>query len=324
MRLISDISLSSPSWPEFQRPKKKIQLQIFSEPCSPELIIKKIASIEGPVDIYFWYEGSQCLPKSGADFMRERIFDPLYQLKQDAKLYLYSLRAWDFKRNVTHMPSSTPLGDAINRINKTAIECIFSFSFFQYCAQIPKESGLYAFVSHELPKKEWLFNLSATREKSHTAISSFFNYQSSLFDCIKDVDVSFAYPLMQYIEGYYLIQESVKRGLLKGQKKIEIAFVLPNDESKYYLDLPKDIEKMLRLDFGEDLTGIEINISFQFFQYGNCLTSRPYIDKRNKAPKVKADEIGSYFDYLSQQSLSQKQLRMPFLRDVIFNINGWY
>ncbi len=324
MSFISEASLQGPRWPEFQQPKDKVKVQIFSEPCAHELIVEQLASIKGPVDIYCWYEGSQCLPKLGADFMRKSIFQPLYKLKQNAKLCLYSLRAWDFKRNITNMLSSTPLGEAINRINRTSIECIYSSSFFQYCMQVPKGSSLYAFISDELPKKEWLFKLSANQRKSSITISAFFNNQSSLFDCIKDLDVSSAYSPMQYIEGYYLIQECVKKGLLKGQRKVEIAFILPNDESKYYLDFPKDIEKMLQLDFGKDLTGIEVNISFRFFQYGESLTSRPYVDKRRKVPKVEAKEIGSYFDYLSQQTFFKEQPKKPFLRDVIHNINGWY
>jgi hypothetical protein len=324
MTVVSEVSLLRPDWLEIQKPRERIQLRIFSEPCSSELIVKQLASIAGLVDVYFWYEGSQCLPQSGAVFMKEQIFDPLYELKQDAKLCLYSLRAWDFKRNIATMASSTPLGEAINRINTAAIECIYSSSFFRYCTQVSTESDLYAFIRDELPKKEWLFKLSETQRKSGTTISAFFNDRSSLFDCIKDLDVSSAYSLMQYVEGYYLIRESVKKGLLNGQKRIEIAFVLPNDESKYYVDLPKDIEKMLQLDFGKDLTGVEVNISFRFFQYGGSVTSRPYIDKRPKALKVESEEIGFYFSYLTPQPLSQEQPRMPFLRDVIHNLNGWY
>lgn len=323
MSSISEISSLSLKWQEFQEPKERIRLQIFSEPRPPELIVNNLASIEGPVDIYCWYEGSQSLPKSGADFMKKLIFKPLYELKRDAKLCLYSLRAWDFKKDITSMPSSTPLGEAINRINTTAIECIYSSSFFKYCTQVSERPALYKFISKELPNKDSLFSLSANQRKNGAIIATLFNSQASLFNCIKDLDLSSAYSLMQYIEGYYLIQRSVEEGLLKGQKKIEIAFVLPNDEGKYYLDFPKDIEKMLQLDFGEKLNGVDINISFQFFRYGESLTARPYIDKQPKAPRVTAEEIGSYFDYLSYQSFSQKNLRLPFLRDVIHNLNGW-
>src|SRR6202030_1485522 len=97
--------------------------------------------------------------------MKTSIFEPLYKLKQDTKLYLYSLKAWDFTKNIQKMPSTTPLGEAINRIDRAAIECIYSSSFFQYCSEIGKESGIYDFLNEELPKKKWLFTLSENQKK---------------------------------------------------------------------------------------------------------------------------------------------------------------
>lgn len=309
MSLTSSISSQSPVWDSIQEPNERIRLKIYSDPCSPAVIVDKLASLEGPVDVYCWYEGPRCLPKSGANFMKEFIFEPLYNLKQDAKLYLYSLKGWDFKKNASSMSASTPLGNAINRINKTAVECIYSSSFFQYCTNFPKESGLYEFLNEELPKKKWLLNLSENQIKKGITIAKLFNESSSLFNCIQDLDVSEAYSTMQYVEGYYLIQESVRKGLINGQKKIQIAFVFPNDESKYYSDYPKDIEKMLQADFGEDVYGVDINISFRFFEYGDSVNSRPYIDRRPKAPIVKVKDIPSYFEYLSKPSISREQFR---------------
>ena len=314
--------IQSLKWDSFEQQKERIRIQINSDLCSPELIVCKLAEIKGPVDIYCWNEGPQGLPKLGANFMKKSIFEPLYKLKQDVKLCLYSLKAWDFKKNIASMPTSTPLGEAINRINKAAVECIYSSSFFQYCNKI-KNKSLYEFISRELPKKEWLFNLSKNQTNKGISIEELFNCQDSLFNCIKNLDVSKAYSAMQYVEGYYLIQESVRKALLNRQKKIQIAFVLPNDEKKYYLDYPKDIEKMLQMDFGEDLSDVDINISFQFFEYGDSLNSRPYIDKRRKAPKVEPEDIYSYFDYLSQSTFSREKPSIPFLKDAIHNINGW-
>ncbi len=60
---------------------------------------------------------------------------------------------------------------------------------------------------------------------------------------------------------------------------------------------------MLRLDFGTALDGVEINITFQCFKfkYEESPESRPYIDKTRHAPKVNANQVGSYFSYLSIQ-----------------------
>lgn len=312
---------SMASWPTFQNNvnKKCIQLQMVCEPYPAESIIKGLSSIKGPLDVYFWYEGTRSLPKLGAQFMTEQLFKPLYKLKQDIKLCLYSLKAWNFSKVVSKMPFKTPLGEAISSINSKALECIYSFSFFQFCAQPIKQKRLYTFLSEELPKKEWLVKLSSTQQKKGITVGAFFNNQSSLFDCIAGLKLSCAYSAMQYVEAYYLVQESVKKGLANGQKRIEIVFVLPNDESKYYVDLAKDIESMLELDFGKALLGIEVNITFHFFQYGNSESARPYIDIRPNAPEVNAKEVGSYFDFLSQQPAPKEQFVTS--RDDIHNLN---
>lgn len=304
----------------WQMPQIQIRVQLFSDPISSEEVVRNLALIGGPIDIYCWYEGTQGLPKRGAQFMKEEILEPLFSLKKDVKLYLYSLRAWDFKNNINNMCISTTLGEAINRIHQTAIECLYSSSFFRYCAQVSTDSPLYAFFNQELIKKKELIKLSAHERIIGCKVAALFDHHHSLFDCIKEWDVASAYSLMQYVEGYYLIRESVKKGLLKGQKKINVAFVLPNDEGKYYVDLPKEIEKMLQLDFGSTLIGIDIHIIFQFFRYGDSLKARPYIDKTYRAPKVEAKEMSSYFSYLSGASIP----REPFLRDVIHNLNKEY
>lgn len=304
MSLVSQVS--GPTGLPWQEPKEKqIRVQLF-DPAPPEEVVRSLASIDGPVDVYCWYEGARGLPKPGALFMKKSLFKPLYELKRDAKLCLYSLSAWDFKKTAANMPATTPLGETINRINQAAIECVYSSAFFQYCKQ--EEGDLYSFISNELPKKKWLFALSDNYRKSGMTVADLLDRQSSLFDCIADLDVCAAYSLMQYVEGYYLVQESIKRGLLKGRKRIEIAFVLPNDEGKYYLDFPKDLERMLRLDFGGALNGVEVHVNFMAFQYGKSLKSRPYIDKES----VKPEEVRSYFDYLS------KRLFIP--RDMIHKL----
>lgn len=300
-------------------PKGRIQLQIHSEACAPELVVNNLASIEGPLDIYCWYEGPQYLPQLGANFMKNSLLEPLYKLKQDAKVYLYSLKAWD-KKNILEMAPSTSLGEAINRINKKVIECIYSSSFFQYCSMVPIESGIYTFLNEELPKKKWLFTLSETHRKTGVTIAELFNNKHSTFDSIKKLDLSESYSLMQYVEGYYLIQEAIEKGLSSGQKKIQIAFLLPNDEGKYYLDYPQDIEKMLKLDFGDRLSNVLIDLSFHFFEYGGDKVARPYIDKRRNAPKVQAGEIAAYFDYLYKPHVSNEESPAPFLRDVIHKL----
>lgn len=310
MSSVSEIQrVSNLSW---QMPKERIRIQFSSDVCTPEEVVQRVASIQGPVDLYTWYEGTQGLPKRGAKFMKECIFQPLYLRKNEIKFWLYSLRAWDFKKDLNRMADSNPLGEVINTINQASIACIQSASFFRYCTEVSKESGLYAYLSQALPAKAWLFKLFDCNPSSGSTVADLFKNKNSLFDCIKELDLNVAYSSMQYVEGYYLIQKSVREALLKNQKKIEIVFLLPNDESKYYQDYQEEIAKLLIIDFGAALGDLQINIAFHFFVYGNSVNCRPYSERQGG--KVKPEEVISYFDFLSEQS-------RPLSRDIIHKLN---
>lgn len=276
---------------------KSIHVHLLPDPQAPSAVVKNLASIEGPMDIYFWYEGRGDLPRSGANFMTKSIFAPLFKQKQDVQFCLCSFKGWNFTRNLTHMDVLTPLGRAVQQIRSNSLRWIDSSSFFRYCL---KDSGsLHRFMSMELAQKQ---KTVVNDRKSEMKIRELFEQRSSLFDCIADQDVGSAYPLMRYVEGYYLVQESVAKGIDAGQQKIEIAFVLPNDECKYYRDFPEDLEKILRLDFGRALEGREIHITFQFFRYGKFVEERPYnIGSKSKARVVSEQTIHSYFTFLQKQ-----------------------
>lgn len=298
-----------------------VNIHLSTSIQEPAEVIKDLVKVTGPLDVYCWYDGPRGLPEAGASFLKQNIFAPLYKQKKDAKAHPYSLNAWDFSHSVSKMTITTDLGDEMNRINTKAVECLYSSSFFHYCTFISQKSKLYDFVAKELPQKKWLMDLSATQPEKGMKVADFFDRQSTVFDSIGDLDVVRAYSLFQYFEGYYLIHESVQKALSLGQSKVEIAFVLPNDESKYYVDYPKDIEKMLRLDFDKEIDQINIGISMQFFKYTDSIKARPYLCK--KGSNVDTKNILSYFDYLGTASSKTSEGDSLF-RDVIHNLNGWY
>ncbi|MBI5273938.1 MAG: hypothetical protein HY860_02655 [Chlamydiales bacterium] len=278
--------------------KKPVDVQLLQEARPIEAVVDYIAAIEGPLDIYCWYEGTQGLPISGASFIKEALLEPLFTRKRDTRICLYSLKGWDFTKCISKMASSSRLGDAINRINPVALQCIYATSFFRYSTSFSVESPLYQWINEELPKKSYLLDLSSDERKCGKSIAQLFEDKTSLFDSLKTLDVAQAYAAMQYIEGYYLTQEAIKRGLSEGKRSIQVAFILPNDESKYYLDLPRDLDRLLQADFGSLLDSVDIKVSLICFRYGDDLSSRPYINKAKGSIKVDPEEIESYFDYL--------------------------
>lgn len=278
-------------------PESKIQIDMMSIPKDASEVVKNIANIEGCVDMYCWYSGAYGLPKDGAETMSSSIFSPLYRKKQDIMLNLYSLRAWQFddKDKVSR------LGKAIEQLNNPAVQWLESSTFFRFC--LDKADGeLYELIKAELPKKQWLFELSERRTSKkglkNKSVREFLGNNKSLLDCLNDYDVQLAYSSMQYVEGYYLIRRSVQNAINKKSKQVQIAFVLANDESDYYQDLQKDIEKMLKADFGRAIEDFTIKILFQLFKYGepDC---RPY---NGTGVKLKPSEMGGIFKYLDEDN----------------------
>lgn len=278
--------------------KNSVTVDIQSKVLTPEEVVDSVASIEGGPDVYTWYEGPAVITKLGAKFLKEKLFEPLFKRESSAKLWLYSLEAWNFQRKVNEMNETTPKGVRINRINKVFVECIYASSFFKFCTQYNQETPLYRLVNEELSKKEWLKELSANRKPRLKTVEYLFDKQPNLVECIKEWDVCKSYSILQYLEGYYLIREALIRGLEQGKQKIPVAFVLPNDEAKYYKDLPEDLEKMLKAEFGEKLNGIELNVYFKFYEYGSSKSSRPYLGSMKRGLNVPDSAIESYFNYI--------------------------
>jgi hypothetical protein len=271
---------------------------VFEYPLTkPSKVVETVASIKGPLDVYCWYEGAEGVPRSCAKFMSEKILQPLFEQKKEVKVFLYSLKAWSFNKSVSQMSEKSPLEDVINRIDQKRLEWIDSKDFFKYSATPLEKSALHEFLDQELLKKKELIAVSGSFRKSGRNIQEFFDNKFSLFTCLDKWDVVQAYSLMQYVEGYYLVRSSVEKGLKEGKKEISVAFVLPNDESKYYVDFQKDLTEMLQLDFGSSIEKTKIVVHFHYFEYGESLKERPYIDRKEKNP-LKADEIGSYFTFL--------------------------
>lgn len=251
-------------------------------------IVATLRDQPAPLDVYIWYEGPQGLPEAGATFYKESLLEPM-QSNAEARIHLYSLKAWKFERLISQMENS-PLSDAVEKCKNVSIQCLCSSLFFKFCAE---NLTLRDWARAELPKKQWLSDLSAHYKPKGKTVAELFESQPTLLDSIQHLDVSHAYSHMQYVEGFFLIREVVAKALDQNQRSAKIAFVLPNDEDKYYRDLPQDLPGMLRAEFGSKIDGMKVDVSFHFFQYGKTPHERPYLSSR-KASTVAHDNVGNY------------------------------
>jgi len=279
-----------------KQPKINIALDFKTKIRPPNDVVKDLANVPGPVSVCCWYEGPDGQPRKGAGFMRENIFEPLYQCRKDLKLYVYSLRTWSFKDNVNDMALYTKLGNAINLINRIFVECIDSSDFFRYVRSNPSVNPCNLIDEQSQAK---LRKISAKKTPEQKTVATFFNDQSTILNAWNDVDVAQAYSFMQRVEGFYLISNLIERRLLEGERNINIAFVLPNNESQYYKGLKEiDLKAFLSQYFGDRLDGVEVKIMFRFFEYKG---GAPYnFSKEANDVEVEENDIPVLFNYLPQ------------------------
>ena len=229
--------------------------------------------------IYTWFEGTVCIPKSGASFIKEKFLKPLF-CKDKINIYLYSLLHWNFrirKKSVLINNQFLPLRN---------IDCVCSSGFFEYIKNIENTNfQLFKYICENISQREDLLNISKNYRKCNISIFDYFG--KTLLFGEENRDITEIYSILQYLELYYLIRRLLYDSC---DKKIEICFVLPNDESKYYSNFENDLTQMLILDLQEKIFDVEIIISMYFFKYGDSNNCRPYID-RGKNFAIKQNEI---------------------------------
>lgn len=258
-----------------------VNLQLNNTTMLPEKVVEALAKMRGPSTIYCWYVGPVGLPETGATFMTDSIIRPLIEKKKDATFCLYSLEEWSFKRVVSKMTDDTEMTSAIKRVDNAAIECLSSASFFQFCRESKTD---FPFVKNELLK------ISETVDSIGITVDELYEGRSTLLDCIKAKDVMQAYSCMQYLEGYYLVRRLALKAIEEGQKRAQVAFVLPGGEGKYYRSFKEDLPIYLKKDLGENT--LDLTVSFLFFKYCINGETRPYLTKTS--PYVQPSEVASY------------------------------
>lgn len=292
-----------------------VTVNIAKNTTLPCFLVRELATAPEGTEVICWYEGTRGLPVRAAKFYEKEIFAPLYAERQDLVFTLYSLLGWEFKfsKNVNRIKPSK-LSESIDRVGKGVFTCKEASSFFRRCQNPKKE--LANCVAEILSDKEYLRKLSADREPANVTVREFFDNRDNLFDCIGNEDANRAYSKMQYIEAYiFFIRSAVERALQEGKKTVNVFFALQNNEGNFYQEgFSKDLEKMLKCDFGDQLKGMQVGVAFRFFEYGDGKDDRTYIDRTPKAPFVDPKNVDSYWNFLKQFKY------IP--RDIIHNLNG--
>lgn len=265
----------------------------FRDGLSLQDIVEGASRMLNP-HVYLWYIGSMGFRTGASDFYKGML---TFFVEKKIACRLYDLTAWgafaDSKLSITNSNSN------VERINRFALEKIMaikSCDFFSWLVGL-RDGPLADYVKLKVLKRDVIFEPSKLKEDVSIKLGSIFKENCPALSEKFEDDAAKAYSAVQYIEGFYLIEQVVQTCL--DQKEINVVFALPNDESKYYGkgtdSFAEDLQAFLKAKFGDRLASKNINIYFYSFNFrespeSDNINDRPY-NTGSTIKKAKADNI---------------------------------
>jgi hypothetical protein len=187
------------------------------------------------------------------------------------------LSAWGALKNPQiSINTTSSLVEKIEGFGIQGVNCIKSSETFAKMQDIKDQ----VIVEHfqKALQRDFVHRASWDFPESQIKVRDLFNQECPVASACYDKDASKCYSALQYLEGCLLIEQVVQESLKKRPgEDIEIAFVLPNDELKYYRDetnaFQKDVEFLLNHRYGKELN---VKVTFYSFEYGEDVNHRPY------------------------------------------------
>lgn len=230
--------------------------------------------------IVTWYIGIYGLKKQCVEFYKTNLFNPIIQKNKNSVFWLIDLTAWNaFINRGKSVFQSSAFHKEINAFPIQQIISLSSSTILQEICEI-SDCEMVNYFKKALNKK-FIKKTSLSFRNKNFLIREIFPTKALLVEHFLDYDVSKAYSIFQYLEGCFIVKKIIDKYVNKKPKKIEIAFVLPNNELDYYEDkkhsFEKDIYFLIQHSFEEDfLQDLSIEVYFYSFIYGQNMLHRPY------------------------------------------------
>lgn len=245
----------------------------------------------------FWFIGTRDLTQGSLDLLysskRKRVGK---LLEKGCEVYLADLIAWKaFKEKIDPVSCKSRFEPLICSLRKEGVAYLGSNYFFQKLFAIDN-SEIIAWIN-EICKREALYLASQEECDNGRKLLDLVDDKAipPVLQAIQWLDkpLSQLYSLFQYIEIFFYIEDIVIDQLTRAslpsvdqRLSLNIQFVLPSDEYRYYLNDPNNID-LSNTQFEEDLKiflkfrGLDTNIKLLevsiecFFFYENK-KARPY------------------------------------------------
>lgn len=263
----------------------------FIENLSTEKIVNEVSRLSNP-QVIIWYIGCSGLRKSSAHYYRDYLISPILNLNNRAIFWLVDLTAWNvFRTSSASINQSSSCCDRIENSPINRIKCIRSSLVFKKIQEV-SDPEIISYFKKAL-RRNFIIKTSKDFQKKNILVRDIWSENCPIAADWYNYDVGKTYSLFQYLEGCILIDEIISQvNNTECQENLQIVFVLPNDENKYYEDqsssFKKDIEFLIsRHRKKTNSKKLKLEVKFLAFKYGISLNDRPYnsggeVLKKNK------------------------------------------
>lgn len=259
--------------------KCSIKVEFFDN-LAIDQSLQIINSLHNP-QIVLWYMGSHGLRKTGVDFYRDFLIQPILQQHASAALWLVDLTAWAaFKSPYCSIDASNSCCEKIEEFAEERIKCFKASDIFKKMEAISDPDTITYF--RKALHRSFIQKISQSFPNRNIFVREILSKGCPIMADWFDYDVGKVYSVFQYLEGCLLV-ETIFLYLLKNKcsNAQEIVFLLPNDELKYYRDshssFRKDLEFLLQKKCNTlNLEDVNLSVKFVSFPFGTKQEDRPY------------------------------------------------
>lgn len=248
----------------------------FEEGLSTESICRKMLTTQN-AHLVLWYAGPYGLKEGAVDFYKKHFLSVIASGCKNTT-WLYDLIGWSaFQNPKGKITSSSAVLSNVEEFKMATIKCIKSSEIFK--SMIDLQNPTLDELKARLVDRQFVWEPSKNFENKGITLGSVFKNHCPLFESFYDADTSKSYSLVQYAEGFFVI-EKVLQSCENTDEPVTIVFGLPNDEAKYYKDenesFQKDLHFFLQSRNSIKPTVKKVNIMFLCFNFGENVTHRPY------------------------------------------------
>ena len=255
----------------------------FNEEETLEEVVFHLNKLNNP-QILLWYVGCYGLREFCVNFYKQGLIIPVLRKNPRATFWFLDLTAWNaFTSPKGCITKFSSLCDKIKNFGDCRIRCVKTSELFEDMIKLSDEN-LVRRLS-ETFSKDFLKTASKGYPRSNIRVKDVFPKPCPIIKCLYEKDTSEAYSAFQYLEGCLLVLRVVEQFFLHRYEAInsslDIAFVLPNDEFKYYQDdfqsFQSDLNLLLSTLYELPLKkDIDLSINFFSYLFGSEKRHRPY------------------------------------------------